>query len=36
MLSLIAAISLVGACSTNGEMYKEGDAKTASSQLGEQ
>jgi hypothetical protein len=27
MISLIAVISLVGACSTNGEMYKEGDAK---------
>jgi hypothetical protein len=27
MISLIAAISLLGACSTNGEMYKEGDAQ---------
>jgi hypothetical protein len=27
MISLIAAVSLLGACSTNGEMYKEGDAQ---------
>jgi hypothetical protein len=27
MISLISIISLVAACSTNGEMYKEGDAK---------
>ena len=26
-ISLIAVISLVGACSTNGEFYKEGDAQ---------